>query len=334
MHKTLIIAEAGVNHCGQIELAKRLVCVAADAGADIVKFQTYSTESLVTTSAVKAAYQARLDINSETQFEMLKRLELKKQEFEILSNECQKKQIEFLSSAFDIESLNFLIQLGIKRIKVPSGEINNLPYLRVVGGSRLPIILSTGMATLEEIDKAVNILLQGGVNKSEITLLHCNSEYPTQMTDVNLLAMPAMGNAFATKYGYSDHTIGAEIAVASVALGASVIEKHITLDCSMEGPDHLASMEPLAFTKMVKKIRNTEIALGQNLKKPTDSELKNISRVRKSIVASRYIAIGEEFNDQNITTKRPGGGISPMMWDQLIGKKASKEYQPDDFIKE
>lgn len=333
MHKTLIIAEAGVNHCGQIELAKRLVLAAADAGADIVKFQTYSTERLVTTSAVKAAYQARLDVNSETQFEMLKRLELKKQEFEILSNECQKNKSSF-SSAFDIESLNFLIQLGIKRIKVPSGEINNLPYLRVVAGAKLPVILSTGMATQEEIVKAVNILLQGGVNKSEITLLHCNSEYPTQMIDVNLLAMPAIGDAFGVKYGYSDHTIGSEIAVASVALGASVIEKHITLDCLMDGPDHLASMEPLAFTKMVKEIRNIEIALGQSLKKPTDSELKNISRVRKSIVASKYIAIGDEFNEQNITTKRPGGGISPMLWDQLIGKKASKEYKPDDYIKE
>ncbi|EMO15055.1 N-acetylneuraminate synthase [Leptospira santarosai str. CBC523] len=331
--KTLIIAEAGVNHNGDLELARKLIDVAANAGADIVKFQTFEAERLVTKSAKKADYQNSATGNAaESQYEMLKKLELSKENHEKLIQYCKQTGIEFLSTAFDLQSLAFLEQLNLSRYKIPSGEITNLPYLQKIGSSGKPIILSTGMSTLGEIESALLVLETTGAKRNEITVLHCNTEYPTSYSDVNLSAMKSIADAFKIKVGYSDHTSGIEVSVAAVALGASVIEKHFTLDRSLPGPDHKASLEPNELKTMVRSIRNIELSLGDGIKKPSNSELKNISIARKSIVAAFSIKAGEIFTRENLTAKRPGDGISPMRLDEVIGLKAKRDFFEDELI--
>ncbi|EMO32817.1 N-acetylneuraminate synthase [Leptospira santarosai str. HAI821] len=331
--KTLIIAEAGVNHNGDLELARKLIDVAANAGADIVKFQTFEAERLVTKSAKKADYQNSATGNAaESQYEMLKKLELSKENHEKLIQHCKQTGIEFLSTAFDLQSLAFLEQLNLSRYKIPSGEITNLPYLQKIGSSGKPIILSTGMSTLGEIESALLVLETTGAKRNEITVLHCNTEYPTSYSDVNLSAMKSIADAFKIKVGYSDHTSGIEVSVAAVALGASVIEKHFTLDRSLPGPDHKASLEPNELKTMVRSIRNIELSLGDGIKKPSNSELKNISIARKSIVAAFSIKAGEIFTRENLTAKRPGDGISPMRLDEVIGLKAKRDFFEDELI--
>ncbi len=310
-NRTLIIAEAGVNHNGDFELAKQLIEVAADAGADIVKFQTFSAKRLTTKFAAQAEYQARNF--SESQYAMLKRLELSESVHDALIEHCEKVGIKFLSTGFDIQDLDFLIERGIDLIKIPSGEITNLPYLRHVGSLGLPAILSTGMATLGEIESALVALQAAGLSRSQITVLHCNTEYPTPIADVNLKAMVNIGNAFNVKVGYSDHTLGIEIAIAATALGACVIEKHFTLNRKLPGPDHSASLEPDELKAMVTAVRNIEAALGDGVKSPTPSELKNKPVARKSLVASVAIRAGEKFSCENVSAKRPGTGISPIL---------------------
>ncbi|EMO27137.1 N-acetylneuraminate synthase [Leptospira interrogans serovar Bataviae str. HAI135] len=331
--KTLIIAEAGVNHNGDLELARKLIDVAANAGADIVKFQTFKSERLVTKSAKKADYQnTTTDNAAESQYEMLKKLELSKENHEKLIQHCKQTGIEFLSTAFDLQSLAFLEQLNLSRYKIPSGEITNLPYLQKIGSSGKPIILSTGMSTLSEIESALLVLETTGAKRDEITVLHCNTEYPTPYSDVNLSAMKSIADAFKIKVGYSDHTSGIEVSVAAVALGASVIEKHFTLDRSLPGPDHKASLEPNELKGMVRSIRNVELSLGDGIKKPSSSEFKNISIARKSIVAASSIKAGEIFTRENLTTKRPGDGISPMRLNEVIGLKAKRDFFEDELI--
>jgi len=329
-NRTLIIAEAGVNHNGDLKLAKQLIEVAADAGADIVKFQTFSAEGLTTKFAAQAEYQSRNF--SESQYTMLKRLELTESMHDELIEHCKKFSIKFLSTGFDIKDVDFLIQLGIDLIKIPSGEITNLPYLRHAGSLGLPVILSTGMATLGEIESALLALETAGVSRNQITVLHCNTEYPTPMPDVNLKAMVNISNAFNVKVGYSDHTLGIEIAIAATALGASVIEKHFTLSRDLPGPDHSASLEPDELKAMVTAIRNIEMALGDGVKHPTPSELKNKPVARKSLVANVAIRAGEKFSSENVSAKRPGTGISPMRWDEIIGKVASRDFDEDELI--
>ncbi|PJZ70295.1 N-acetylneuraminate synthase [Leptospira perolatii] len=330
--KTLIIAEAGVNHNGNIAMAHQLIDVAADAGADVVKFQTFEAKSLVTKFAAKAEYQSRTTDANESQYEMLKRLELSKENHRELIDHCVKRGIIFLSTAFDLESLRFLNQLNLGMFKIPSGEITNLPYLEEVGSYRKPIILSTGMSWLKEIEEAIFILEQSGTPRNRITVLHCNSEYPTQMEDVNLRAMLTIRNAFDVAVGYSDHTPGIEVSIAAVALGASVIEKHFTLDSNLPGPDHKASLEPEELFRMVSAIRNIEVSLGDGIKRPTRSESKNIAIARKSVVAAKSIRSGEIFTKDNLTTKRPGYGISPMHIKDVLGKKASRDFSEDEMI--
>ncbi len=330
---TIIIAEAGVNHNGSIELAKKLIDVAAKAGADFVKFQTFKAETLVAQTADKAEYQKELTGTDETQFEMIKKLELDKDAHEELMDYCEQKGIKFLSTAFDHGSIELLANLDIPLYKIPSGEITNLPYLRHIGGMDMPIIMSTGMSTLDEVRDALNILLEAGAKKEKITILHCNTEYPTPIEDVNLKAMHTMRDELGVAVGYSDHTLGIEIPIAAVAMGAMIIEKHFTLNRNLPGPDHRASLEPDDLVAMVKAIRNIEIAMGDGIKKPSPSEIKNIQSARKSIVAKISIQKGELFSDKNLTVKRPGTGISPMKWNEVIGKTADKEYQPDDLIK-
>jgi N,N'-diacetyllegionaminate synthase len=329
---TLIIAEAGVNHNGSIELAFELIDAARDAGADVVKFQTFKAENLVTRSAAKADYQLGTTDSKETQFEMLKKLELSDDIHLKLISRCKEKGIRFSSTGFDASSVNLLVELGVDFLKVPSGEITNLPYLRHVGSKGLPIILSTGMSTMQEVASALQILEKAGTDRSSVTVLHCNTQYPTAMEDVNLRAMLSMENELGVKVGYSDHTLGIEIPIAAVAMGATVIEKHFTLDRTMEGPDHAASLEPGELKQMVKSIRNIEKAIGDGVKKPSNSEEKNISIVRKSIVASKEINVGDKFTSDNLGVKRPGTGISPMQWDELVGKVASKNFNPDELI--
>ena len=329
---TLIIAEAGVNHNGNINTAKKLIDVAADTGADFVKFQTFTAKTLLTANAEKAEYQQNLTNKCDSQFEMIKKLEFKLEAHEELIRYCNKKEINFLSSAFDPASIDLLQELDIPLYKVPSGEITNLPYLRHIGGIGKPIILSTGMATLQEVEDALNILVKSGTSKGKITVLHCNTEYPTPMKDVNLKAMLTIRDEFDVKVGYSDHTLGIEIPIAAVALGATVIEKHFTLDRNLPGPDHRASLEPNELKAMVKTIRNIEKAMGDGIKQPSPSEKKNISIARKSIVAKTSIKNGELFTEDNLTVKRPGTGISPMQWDAYIGKYSKKEYQSDELI--
>ena len=329
---TIIIAEAGVNHNGSIELAKKLIDVAAEAGADFVKFQTFKAETLVTQTADKAEYQNEITDTDESQFEMIKKLELDRKTHEELIDYCKTKDIQFLSTAFDHDSIDLLDEFNIPLFKIPSGEITNLPYLRHIGKMGKPIIMSTGMSTLDEVHNALNILIESGAEKEQITILHCNTEYPTPMKDVNLKAMLTIKDELGVNIGYSDHTLGIEVPIAAVAMGATVIEKHFTLDRTLPGPDHAASLEPDELNAMVSAIRNIEKAMGNSEKKPSPSEIKNIPVARKSIVAKQSIKKGEHFSENNITVKRPGTGISPMEWDKVLGKIADIEYQIDDLI--
>ena len=329
---TLIIAEAGVNHNGDIELARRLVDSAAAAGADIVKFQTFDAGKLATPRAAKAEYQGRGTDAGESQQAMLRRLELSREAHRELMEHCRKRGIEFLSTAFDESSFEFLTELGLRRSKISSGDVTNLPYLRQVGRLGWPVILSTGMATLQEVRSAVEALEGAGTSRQLVTVLHCNTEYPTPMVDVNLRAMLTIGQALDVPIGYSDHTLGIEVPIAAVALGATVIEKHFTLDRSLPGPDQATSLEPGELAAMVSAIRNIERALGDGVKRPSASEARNIPIVRKSIVASRPIGAGELFTVENVTVKRPGTGLSPMLWDEVLGKKAARSFAPDDLI--
>jgi len=327
-----IIAEAGVNHNGLVSLAKQLIDVAVEAGADAVKFQTFKAENLVSKNTEKAEYQKRTTSVSESQFDMLKKLELDMETHKELIAYCQEKDIMFLSTPFDHDSIHLLSDLGLQIFKIPSGEITNLPYLRHIGSLGKQVILSTGMSDLGEVGDALNILINAGTSKDSITVLHANTMYPTPMKDVNLNAMLTIQKEFSVSVGYSDHTLGIEVDIAAVAMGASVIEKHFTLDKSMEGPDHKASLDPQELKAMVSAIRNTEKALGSSKKKPSPSESKNIEVVRKSIVASQGIAKGEFLTENNITVKRPGNGISPMKWDEIVGSIAVKDYQADELI--
>lgn len=332
MHSTKIIAEAGVNHNGDINLAIQLIDAAAIAGADFVKFQTFKAETLVTKTAVKAKYQQEMTGGDETQFQMIKKLELDKKTHVELIEYCKLKNIQFLSTPFDHESIELLHELDIPLYKIPSGEITNLPYLRHIGGMGKPIIMSTGMSILEEVSDALNILLENGAKKENVTILHCNTEYPTPMEDVNLNAMITLRDELGVKVGYSDHTLGIEVPIAAVALGATVIEKHFTLDRNLPGPDHKASLEPEELKAMVKAIRNIEKAMGDGIKRPSPSETKNIPVARKSIVAKKAIKKGELFTEENITVKRPGNGISPLKWNCILGQKAVKDFLQDDLI--
>jgi N,N'-diacetyllegionaminate synthase len=330
--KTIIIAEVGVNHSGDIAIAKDLICLAAQAGADIVKFQTFKADTLVSRGAAKAEYQLANSTKDESQQEMLKKLELSEEMHLELFEFCRHKNIEFMSTAFDINSLNFLIGLGQKQIKIPSGEITNLPYLRNLAKHKKPLILSTGMSTVEEIEAAIDALIMAGQPRDLITILHCTTEYPAPMAEVNLRAMNYLSAKFKMPVGYSDHTQGIEVAIAAVALGATVIEKHITMDRNLPGPDHKASLEPNELISMVKAIRNIEIALGKDEKKPTDSEFKNRVIARQSVIATKRITRGTLFSEQNIATKRPGNGLSPMRWDEIVGQVAIRDFDQDEQI--
>jgi N,N'-diacetyllegionaminate synthase len=332
INRTLIIAEAGVNHNGNIELAKQLIDAAAEAGADLVKFQTFNAKRQVTSFAKKAEYQKMTTNSEESQYEMLRKLELSTEMHYDLINHCSSCNIGFFSTGFDIDSINFLVNLGQDNFKIPSGEITNLPYLRHIGQLGKLVILSTGMATMDEIKSAIDVLEQSGTHRSKITVLHCTTEYPTPMADVNLKAMQGIHSAFDVKIGYSDHTSGIEVAIAAVALGASVIEKHFTIDRNLPGPDHKASLEPEELKSMVLAIRNIEVALGDGIKRVTNSEAKNIPIARKSLVAYQTIKKGEKFSEKNITTKRPGTGISPMLWDDVIGETATRDFSIDELI--
>ena len=327
-----IIAEAGVNHNGSIELAKQLIDVASNSGADAVKFQTFKAENLVSKNTQKAEYQKKTTDISESQFDMIKKLELDVNTHKELMAYCQEKNIMFLSTPFDHDSIDFLNELGLKIFKIPSGDITNFPYLKRVGALGKQVILSTGMSTLKEVGDALTILVGTGTQKANITVLHANTMYPTPMEDVNLNAMLAIQEEFGVAIGYSDHTLGIEVDIAAVAMGASIIEKHLTLDKTMEGPDHKASLEPEELKDMVVAIRNIENALGSYEKKPSPSEIVNMDVARKSIVASCIIKKGELLSDKNLIAKRPGTGLSPMKWDAVIGTKATKNYQEDELI--
>ena len=332
---TLVIAEAGVNHNGDLDLARQLVDIAAEAGADLVKFQTFNADRLATRNARKADYQAKTTGADESQHAMLRRLELSEEAHLVLITHCAQRGIGFFSTGFDIECVDLLVRLGLQRFKIPSGEITNLPYLRHIGrlaAESGQVILSSGMATLAEIDDALNALEQAGTARAQITVLHCNTDYPTPAQDVNLLAMTSIAKAFGVRVGYSDHTQGIEVAIAAVALGASVIEKHFTVSRELPGPDHQASLEPAELKAMVNAIRNIELAMGDGVKCPTVRELQNRQVVRKSIVSARAIAVGETFSAENLTTKRPGTGLSPMRWDEIIGRPAPRAFAADELI--
>ena len=331
--KTIIIAEAGVNHNGDIDLAKKLVVEAAAAGADLVKFQTFLANKIVSSTAPKAEYQKRTTDSGESQFEMIQKLELSRESHEVLIEECRRQGIGFFSTAFDSESFDMLLDLGcVDLIKIPSGEITNLPLLRYMTRFGKPVLLSTGMANLGEVEAAIQVIEASGTPRHLITLLHCTTEYPTPMEDVNLRAMISMKQAFGVQVGYSDHTPGIEVAIAATALGATVIEKHFTLDRNLPGPDHKASLEPHELKAMVNAIRNIEVALGDGIKQPSRSELKNKPIARKSIVARREIKAGDLFAEENLAAKRPGTGISPMFWDEIIGKIARRNFAVDELI--
>jgi len=330
--RVFIIAEAGVNHNGSIDTAKKLIDVACSAGADAIKFQTFKATNLVTKHSQKANYQKETSCNRETQFEMLKKLELDKKKHQELISYCNNKKIIFLSSPFDHESIDLLDDLGLEIFKIPSGEITNRPYLEHIGKLDKKIILSTGMSNMDEVKNALDILINSGTKKSNITILHANTEYPTPMKDVNLRAMVSIGKELDIKFGYSDHTLGIEVDIAAVAMGAICVEKHFTLDRNMKGPDHKASLKPNQLKEMVRAIRNIEIALGDGIKKPSQSEIPNIAIVRKSIVAKTIIKKGEVLNENNLAIKRPGRGLSPMHWDKVINTKAKKDYQEDELI--
>ena len=332
MKGTLVIAEAGVNHNGDLNLAFRLAASAAEAGADVVKFQTFNAKKLATSSAQKASYQKELTGEAESQLDMLQKLQLSREDHIQLINYCDQIGIEFLSTAFDSVSIDLLSFLKIKRWKIPSGEITNLPYLRKIGYLKQPVILSSGMASLGEIEAAIDVLEFSGVCRDQITVLHCTTEYPAPLDQVNLRAMQTISQSFGVSVGYSDHTDGIVVPIAAVAMGATVIEKHITLDRGMEGPDHRASLEPSQFAAMVQGIRSIEQSLGDGIKRPTTSEQANLAIVRKSLVAARPIQAGDLFTAENITAKRPGVGISPMNWDAFIGRKAKRTYDLDELI--
>lgn len=331
MNKTLIIAEAGVNHNGSIEMAKQLIDAAADAGVDYVKFQTFKAEKLVTKDAKQAEYQQR-NAADDSQYAMLKKLELTPRQHEELIIYCKQKGVRFLSTAFDLESIEYLHSLNLGLWKIPSGEITNYPYLKKIAQYGEPVIMSTGMCSMGDVEQALNVLLKNGLTKEQITLLHCNTEYPTPMQDVNLKAMLQLRDEFGIKVGYSDHTKGIEVPIAAVALGADVIEKHFTLDRTLPGPDHKASLEPNELKAMVDAIRNIEQALGDGQKHVSASEERNMAIARKSIVAAKDIKKGEFLTEDNLTTKRPGSGISPMRWEEVIGTKAIRDFVEDELI--
>lgn len=327
---TYIIAEAGVNHNGSLDLARKLVDRAREAGANCVKFQTFLASEAVSRFAQKAQYQRETVPHGESQLEMIKKLELSFQSFVELKSYCEQLGIDFLSTPFDLPSIDFLHELGVPFWKIPSGEITNLPYLIKIAQTGRPVVLSTGMSQMEEVEQAVNLLREHGT--TDVSLLHCNTEYPTPFSDVNLRAMRTLEERFCCPVGYSDHTQGIEIPIAAVAMGAAIIEKHFTLDRTMEGPDHRASLEPEELKAMVTAIRHIEQAMGDGVKRPSPSEEKNIPIARKSIVARRAIAKGERLTDDNLTTKRPGDGISPMEWFQVLGTTAVRDFQPDENI--
>jgi N,N'-diacetyllegionaminate synthase len=329
---TLIIAEAGVNHNGDIKLAKKLVEEASKSKVDVIKFQTFQASKLVTVYAKKADYQLKFAAESDKQFEMLQKLELNEEQHKELKKLANTRNLEFLSTAFDVKSLQMLVSLGINRIKIPSGEITNLPYLRFIAAQKKKVILSTGMSTLKDIENALSVLVTGGVKKEDITVLHCTTDYPAKMDEVNLNAMVSIGKEFDVSMGYSDHTEGIEVSIAAVALGAVVIEKHFTLDRNLPGPDHKASLEPSELAALVDGIRNIEVAMGDGIKRPMKSELANLNAARKSLVAGQRIRKGELFSAENVTVKRPGSGISPMEWDSIIGTVSDKNYEVDDLI--
>jgi len=332
MKRVFIIAEAGVNHNGSVSIAKRMIDVASEAGADAVKFQTFKAENVISKFAPKAEYQKSTTGHSESQLDMAKKLELNEKEFKGLFDYCKERTIMFLSTPFDLDSIDLLNRLGLEIFKIPSGEITNLPYLKEIGALKKKVIMSTGMSYVREIKSALDALIKAGTRKKNITLLHCNTEYPTPYEDVNLYAMITLKKKFGVEAGYSDHTLGVEVPVAAAALGASVIEKHFTLDRNMEGPDHKASLEPVELKAMVKAIRNLEKALGSSVKKPSASESKNIAIARKSIVAARKIRRGAALTSENLTVKRPGTGINPMRWEHILGRKAKKDFQRDELI--
>ena len=333
MNNTFIIAEAGVNHNGSLEMALRLIDAACAAGADAVKFQTFKADKIIAVHAPKADYQKDATGSDESQLEMVRKLELDEAAHTRLHHYCQDKDIRFLSTPFDLESIDLLTRLGLEIFKIPSGEITNLPYLRKLGALKKRLILSTGMADLSEIKDALDVLVDAGSRMEDITVLHCNTEYPTPFEDVNLRAMLTIRSAFpGVSVGYSDHTLGIEAPIAAVAMGATVIEKHFTLDRNLPGPDHRASLEPDELAAMISAIRNIEKALGTGIKKPSPSESRNIPVARKSIVAAAPIKKGETFTEMNITVKRPGTGITPMRWDEIIGRKAAKPYRKDELI--
>ena len=332
--RVFIIAEAGVNHNGSIHIAKKLIDVAAKSGADAVKFQTFITNNLVTKYALKAGYQKKYDKKKKYQYDMLKKLELSFSTHRKLYSYCKKKKIIFLSSPFDNQSINFLNKLGLKILKIPSGEITNFSYLKQIGSLKKKIILSTGMANIREIKDALDVLVESGTKKKNITVLHANTEYPTPYEDVNLRSMISIGKKFNIKYGYSDHTLGYEVCIAAVSMGAKCLEKHFTLNRNMKGPDHKASLEPNELKEMIRAVRNIEKALGKKTKKPSKSEKYNLKIVRKSLVAFRNIKKGEIFTDQNLTAKRPGNGLSPFKIKHLLGKKSLRNYKKDQQIKQ
>lgn len=332
MSHTIIIAEAGVNHNGSYERAKRMIDTAHQCGVDYIKFQTFKANKIANRFAVQADYQRKNLKEESSQVEMLKKLELSDNDFYSLKDYCDEIGTKFMSTPFDLESIDFLSKLDMDYMKVPSGEITNLPYLRKISSKGIPVIMSTGMCRLGEIEDALDVLYKGGMSTNDITLLHCNTEYPTPMVDVNLRAMETLRSAFGTKVGYSDHTQGIEVPIAAVAMGATVIEKHFTLDKTLPGPDHVASLDPVELKAMVDAIHNIEFAIGMSEKRVSSSECKNIAIARKSIVAAKDIKSGEIFTEYNLTVKRPGNGISPMQWDSIIGKMAIRDFAADELI--
>lgn len=333
MNHVIIIAEAGVNHNGSIEMAKKLIDAACDCDVDYVKFQTTKGPEAITSKFAQMADYQKKNLNQdESQLEMLRKILLRMEDFEELNTYCGKQGVKFMSTPFDLESVDFLAGLNMDYMKIPSGEITNLPYLRKIAKLHIPVIMSSGMCTLGDIEAAMNALTNNGLSESEISLLHCNTEYPTPFEDVNLRAMLTLKQCFGVRVGYSDHTKGVEVPIAAVAMGAEIIEKHFTLDRTLPGPDHVASLEPKELKAMTVAIRNIEKAVGTGVKKVTASEQKNIAIARKSIIAARNIKAGELFTDENLTAKRPGSGISPMRWDDVVGKTAKRNFMEDELI--
>lgn len=333
MNHVIIIAEAGVNHNGSIEMAKKLIDAACECDVDYVKFQTTKGPEAITSKFAQMADYQKKNLNQdESQLEMLRKILLRMEDFEELNTYCGKQGVKFMSTPFDLESVDFLAGLNMDYMKIPSGEITNLPYLRKIAKLHIPVIMSSGMCTLGDIEAAMNVLTNNGLSESEISLLHCNTEYPTPFEDVNLRAMQTLKQCFGVRVGYSDHTKGIEVPIAAVAMGAEIIEKHFTLDRTLPGPDHVASLEPKELKAMTAAIRNIEKAVGTGVKKVTVSEQKNIAIARKSIIAARNIKAGELFTDENLTAKRPGSGISPMRWDDVVGKTAKRNFMEDELI--